>query len=606
MEIVKLILVLLFLPSLCFAYTPPKGIPDPALSFGAFGEIDQAPPTTGSGGVRCTGWPNTTSEGCYYVDNSVSCNDTNCTNRGCPATPRCTLPNMSALAAGTYIEVHGGVGTPYTGSLVLAAAGTDSNPVWIVGIPDGGGNKPILDNYWNIPTAASGDAALDYTVITGFEMADGRVVVLRPRAGEGYIQTINHLILRDLDFSSTTTNISAITVGGTSDREGSYTKNIVVYDSIITDWGDPASAGEGCGIYTQQVTNAWYLDNYIENVEEDSFAGCHNCADEAHAPKNIFIGRNTIKNSGANSIDLKQVHGAIISENNITGPTPLYRYPNNGTGGAIYHKEADQTYSKDIWTIFNVAYNMPSPWYIEECTNCHFVGNICYDIDGPITGGVGADHAYRFAINASASGTNYVVDNTIYNSNHGINISYKADEPATVAINVTGNLISSRNYINGYEIYSSSTNAAIVIDRNMFMGGSADSASAFYWDGGAKTFAQFKTAECTNCKDYVADSLTIGFSDADANIFSLTSLSSAIGANTESGVYAYFEDIWLTETTGLCAVGGLTCTGLSIKKDYAGTARPQQTTWDIGAYEYDPNVATPQISGAVISGAVFK
>jgi hypothetical protein len=63
-----------------------------------------------------------------------------------------------------------------------------------------------------------------------------------------------------------------------------------------------------------------------------------------------------------------------------------------------------------------------------------------------------------------------------------------------------------------------------------------------------------------------------------------------IGETTYTDVYAAFLGLY----------------GIDIKKDIAGTTRPQQTTWDIGAYEYDPNVATPQISGAVISGAVIK
>ena len=36
--------------------------------------------------------------------------------------------------------------------------------------------------------------------------------------------------------------------------------------------------------------------------------------------------------------------------------------------------------------------------------------------------------------------------------------------------------------------------------------------------------------------------------------------------------------------------------GVTIEKDYAGNARPQETTWDIGAYEYDPGAVYPAVS----------
>lgn len=595
---IRLIALLLLIPSLLWAYTPPKGIPDPALSFGAFGEIDQAPPTTGSGGVRCTGWPSTASEGCYYVDNSsVSCDNSGNTY-GYPSKPRCNLPDMSALTEGAYVEVHtGAVPTPYTDNLSIAAAGTAANPVWIVGIANSGA-KPVLNATFNIPSAASGSATIDYTVISGFKMSANTGFDIRPRAGEGEIQTINHLIVRNMEWSGTPTDTTTpICIGGYADRAGSYTKNIVIYNNTIHGVGDPDSANETCGIYIQKSQNVWILDNTIYDMEEDNIAGCHNC-ELGDEPRNIFIGRNTLSSPGADQIDLKKVHGAIISENITTGTPYTSRCPLNGCGAGGYHYSGGTVdHSENIWTIFNTIHDHGVSWNAKDCIDCHFVGNVFYGSTCQAGEACGSPtNYYPHAVRTGGKGgKSYVVDNTIYGCYGGIG----GELAAGTELSVTGNLIVGRTSATAHEIVLDQVGTGVTVDYNMFKGGDSGNVSSFYVGSTEYTYTNFKglaAAPCEHCKDYVADSLTIGFNDEGSNDFTLTAASSAIGANTESPVYDYFNTIWTTSETGLCAVYGTVCTGLSIHYDRAGKSRPIGGTWDIGAYEYDPGTVHPVMS----------
>jgi len=594
------LILILLLVSNAWGYTPPIGIPDPALSFGSFGEIDQAPPTTGSGGARCTGWPSTTSEGVYYVDNSVSCNDTNCTNRGCPDAPRCTIPSLVSLAAGTYIEVHGGVSTPYSTPLRLSGVGTDSNPIWIIGIPDGE-NKPILDCSIEIPGSSSmtGDLALDYTVVSGFKMAETRQIIIAPNAADGYTQTVNHLIIRDISMEWSGTSMSkeatAINVGGVNSRSGSYVKNIVIYDNLIHGIGDPDTAYESCGVYVQTASNVWILDNTIYDTEEDNIAGCHGCS-EGNEPRNIFVGGNTLSSPGADQIDFKHVHGAIISENTMTGTPYTSRCPGDGCGSGGYHYSGGVDHSDNIWTIFNTIHDHGLAWNAKDCIDCHFVGNVFYDATCQAGVECGPTNYYPHAVRTGGKGgKSYVVDNTIYGCYGGIS----GNLATGTELQVTGNLIVGRTSATAHEIVLDQVGTGVTVDYNMFKGGDSGNASSFYVGSTEYTYTNFKglaAAPCEHCKDFVADSLTVGFTDEGNHIFTLTPSSSAIGANTESPAYDYFNTIWTTPETGLCAVYGTVCTGLSIHYDRAGKSRPIGGTWDIGAYEYDPATVRPVMS----------
>ena len=110
-------------------------------------------------------------------------------------------------------------------------------------------------------------------------------------------------------------------------------------------------------------------------------------------------------------------------------------------------------------------------------------------------------------------------------------------------------------------------------DRNLVYNSSA---SYIYW--GADTqrnmaYVHDNSAFCGADSDtcYEGDPL---FKNPATLDFSLQSESPAIGKAVDpSGAYSLFNTNY----------------SISIEKDIVGTTRPQQTTWDIGAYEYYPS-----------------
>ena len=94
--------ILLLVVSPAFAdYTMPTGIPDPASYWSTFDPIDGTVASVYGSSTYYTHWVDSTSGSCSDAGN------------GTPAAPRCSLPTMTGLAAGTVIQIRGG---PYTGS----------------------------------------------------------------------------------------------------------------------------------------------------------------------------------------------------------------------------------------------------------------------------------------------------------------------------------------------------------------------------------------------------------------------------------------------------------------------------------------------------------
>ena len=113
------------------AYTMPIGIPNPSVHFGSVDPIEDSAPLTAS---KCPDWPSSETTGCYYINKSAQCSNSN--TFGYPNNPRCSIPE--SYTAGSYVEIHGG---NYTEKLSIQSKGTQSNPVWIRGVP---GDKPIM------------------------------------------------------------------------------------------------------------------------------------------------------------------------------------------------------------------------------------------------------------------------------------------------------------------------------------------------------------------------------------------------------------------------------------------------------------------------------
>jgi len=546
------------------AYDPPKGIPDPADYFESFGEIDQNPP---SATARCPEWPAGVSTGCYYIDNSVSCSNT---TYGWPNQPRCNLPSMTGLPAGAYVEIHG-PGT-YTDNFRFASTGSASNPLWVVGI-----DQPVINATMDIGFSSISD--ISYVVFTGLRMGTNRTVSVRPRYANN---VFHHIIIRNMTFAGdgSLKPGSAIGIGAGLNSQGSSTSNVVVYNNIISGFGDkdPDSTDESCGIYGQAVTNLWALDNTIHDIAEDGIAGCHQCTAEDRL-SNYFIGGNTVYDTGANSIDLKGVNGVIISSNDLTGPYPRYI---DGNGGApiVLHYGASSTPTSNAWVLFNKIHEAQGGVTCTSCEDAFIVGNVIYDQHHTL--GFTEPCAGTAACMRGTTGKYWVVDNSIYNVDEGVRINQSLDSNDEVKIH--GNIISNRADATRYDIRIDGGSAYADLDYNSFYNPAG--AATIYWNSASRNLAymQGTAAECAHCFEG-----NPGLSNPPTS-FLLSENSPCNDSSIEHAVYGLFSSRY---------------PGHSIRKDYEGISRPQGVGWDIGAYEYisaAPDTTPPaQPTGLIVS-----
>ncbi len=241
--------ICLCLASSAYAYSPPRGIPDPGNTWGTLHPIDSPVPireNIAPGWFEATPRVNSTASGdahdCYYVDNSSASATDSSNTYGSPTKPRLTIPNK-IFTAGSYIEIHGdGATGTYQYSTVTSprGAGTDRDPIWFVGI-----NQPILSGKLDIG-AADNPGALSYMLFDGLRWQNGSKVDIRPRFTNN---TIDHISFRNCAILGTgTLGIGGFGAGTSSFDPTQTTTDIVIYNCEIAYAGDKNNPGEECGV----------------------------------------------------------------------------------------------------------------------------------------------------------------------------------------------------------------------------------------------------------------------------------------------------------------------------------------------------------------------
>jgi hypothetical protein len=607
--IIRLLIILMLIPSIVFGYTPPKGIPNPSASFSTFGEIDQATPTWAA---HCPHWVDETpavnseadgdAHNCYYIDNTQSspgaCTDTSNTY-GYPGHARCTPPE-GLLAAGSYVYIHAGTyaaGDSDGDRFDWHGAGTASNPIWITGqiannrctgsgtpstcctgVGTGTCANPKFTDKVEIGLAG----AASYIIFENFEVnhIEGLMVL------SYYDYNLDHIIIRYNHVYGTGTNSDSVGIligsgSGTDNYPNATISYVVVYNNNVHNIGTSTGqwdTGDQGGIYGSFHTSyLWVLDNTISNISGDCIGGCHYCNsyDSNKYLHHYFIGRNTMTNTGEDCIDVKNSQYVIISENEC------YDTPGEGHGGGIilHYGGAEGIPYRDTYVLYNKISGQNVGIAVSAGQDIHIVGNIIYDItdlNDEVDVLDGACFGFRGTI-----GSFYVVDNTCYNYTKGVAVQ-QGSLGAGDSMKIHGNIFSTRNDANGYEIEIGSGDEGYVdMDYNRFY--ASIEANNFSWAGSDHTLAEIQGhSECEHCT--AGDPSFKSTIASSADFLKLNTGSECIGANVEGPVGATVYDAFYSAWS------------LSIEKDYAGTARPQETTWDIGAYEYDPATVRPVVS----------
>jgi hypothetical protein len=545
------------------AWTPPIGIPDPG-----FGITDVAPAST------------------HYVDNSKACNDANNGGFGSTAAPRCTIP--TTLAAGSVVEVHGG---PYIYLMscwdAFLASGTALNPVFVRGIADASGNKPVIKGN-NLTSGSCFQTHGTYYIVEGFRFNDG--TRMNARIGGSYAVYRNNEFVNYQTIPDQFGRQSGAALGPAYTNFGSGFMQAggdhwIVYNNVFRDNGNYLSTVDNKmqGIKFSGETGApgtayvWILDNiFYHNGQamqhgDDCVGAIVNgfCqADLPAFPHHFYIGGNTIHDNREVGIALKMIRDVVISQNDIYNHKDLPIGTDcsaSPTVSSINLRAA----SDNVWVLFNKVHDssigIRSNGQTEAVTGptpvfpkVYVIGNLLYNIWGTnATTGANCFPANPKDLWGGGAGIigwdnyqAYAVDNTIVNSDKGISFI------SSGSYEVTGNLIKNTgDPMNHVPVQQGVTNK---FDYNFY-----DATARLAYDSSTPIMS------LSQVQAYGQELHSRqGSALLDTN-YKPTSGSPAVDVSIRSGVYDTFFSLY----------------GIGIAKDVQGVTRPQGLAWDIGAYE---------------------
>lgn len=550
MRLIILVLSLILNVSVAQAYTPPIGIPDPG-----FGIDDVRP-------ARPDPW---TSEiaGYYYID-LTSGNDTGRTY-GYPGTSRKTIPNP--VPAGSYVEVHGATAVSGT-NLIVTCSGTSAawsagvaGPVWILGE-----SVETRPNFLRPLLITGAYAYLDTLYFSG---GNGSIQIGSSTAG----YPADHVTVRNSEVQGAVGVLKgAFAVKGTVSDPVS---NVVAYNNHFHHTDDQDYAEDTADVHITTVgtysSNIWILDNEINN---SSGSGGQILATALTIPDthHIYYGRNHVYNTRQAGLAVKYGTDMVMSQNTI-----------HDVGNTAWSESKGVGYQygpNKLWILYNHIYNCKNGVHggstdtsIDPLWRIYLIGNLIHDITA--IGTYDPENSWAEAGMMLAGGhEKYIVNNTFYNVVGGIYIPGNA-------VFVENNIISNVTGTGGYHLFvdTGTSRDASDVRNNIFYQDVGD--EHIKWSStyvGDVAYMLANTGEFTG--SLATDPLFISSSD-----FHLQASSPAKDSAVLSGVYATFQALY----------------GIDIKKDIAGTTRPINALWDIGAYEYNEATA-PQSMGTVLLG----
>jgi hypothetical protein len=347
----------------------------------------------------------------------------------------------------------------------------------------------------------------------------------------------DHLMIRDCDFANPfdTANGAAFGISGTQ---------LVYYRNIVSQMGDWQYSGtsdiDRHGIKVSAgAADVWIVDSAFYHCHGDGVQ----VGDYNNTPgqvQRIYLGRNSAHENYQCGFWTKNATDVIFSQNYVYDMTTASEYSRGiGLGG-----QYDAT---QVWFIANTVRNCNvgihivgasagggGPWYA--------IANLLFDLEFPD----GACNNYDVgALEYRNAGGFSALFNTVYNADMFVAIPHGAGGPLTVS----NNIFSARNTAHN-DCTALAIGPAFTHDYNLFSQ-AAD-------DPGAEAHRRIEAPAATFVQPGVD--------------FQLRSSSLAVD-NADPATAAAFSAFQ-------------TRYGIDLRKDMAGTARPQGAAWDIGAHEY--------------------
>jgi hypothetical protein len=525
-------------------WTAPKGIPDPPVAVFPSRSLPSQP----------ANWPSAQATGSYFINNTGTCSDAQ--TYGYPANPRCTWPSGNlTLAAGSWIyAVGGGADYTLTSNRVYTVNGTEESPVVIYGE-----DLPVLF------ASAAADRTLDltaqYLIIDGIDFPGIRVGSATNTAND-YI-LIRNSVFRDMEQN-------ALGFGHSSTGTPSfYNEYIVYYNLLIHDIG-PMSTGlelDRIGITMGRGTSyQWAVDNTIYNI------GGGDCIRTGTNPPNneptahLYIGRNLCHDTEENFLDVKVSNYVVASENTA------YNFIVNAASAAgeamVVHYGATH-----LSFIFNNIHDARNGWVGTEQSDVIFIGNRFWNIGPYASEGAEPNYttstssAFAAIHNGGTSGECYYVNNTFFNN--GIHYRNEGANACTGQNNIFGKVRTSTGHALEFEQSGGHTTA---VETYGLFDTSSPGAAVQIGDTGATRYATstaWRTAQSTKCASCI-DGLPVFVSEVTPD-FNLQTTSGAKDVGSATTTAYELHATWF---------------GVPIVYDAAGFSRPQNSLWDIGAYEF--------------------
>ena len=528
---------LFFFSSAEAAYVLPVGIPAPS-----FGLEESVESVYGNDNYYT-----------HWIDNTAAnCSDS---GNGSPATPRCTIPSVSSLAAGSVVQLRGG---PYIGSiLTLGGYGTVLQPIFFRG--PSSGNKINLQRGIRIRNAS-------YLIVENISWTGVVSTPVDIRAGAiGESTTYISVRRNEATGTGTASAGSAFSGGGSSYDIAGH--DIVYAWNSVHDFGVWQSATEndthGFGVGSNHYNN-WYLWNTAYHNSGDGIGNGH---DANHKTYNLYIGGNHLYENRENAIDLKEVHNVVMSENDMHCYVP--RYSSEGAAMVIHYGPTGGQGPYNTWTINNKIYDSTVGYAGSDVENGNYIiGNIFYNIDKAI------------ALNNTGGGSYYVYHNTINNSGVGEWWGVTTD-----VLDVAGNIVANTTSGAHMRVDTSAERALATFAKELYYQG--DNNVTIMWGTTYNSVAAWIAGSGKGAGSLQANPL---FNNAATHDYSIQSGSPAINAGKDMSSVAFAFQ---------------TAFGASLLKDRAGVDRPNGI-WDIGAYEYVSGVPIDTTPPSAPTGLVIN
>ncbi|RJG37441.1 hypothetical protein D1Z90_19740 [Motilimonas pumila] len=448
------------------------------------------------------------------------------------------------LAAGSYVEVHGGP-YDYTNTVYLQSEGTESEPVWVVG---------AQDNLVKMSIVLYGS----YIYLDGFNIQGDKGISARPYRST---QT-DHIMVRNTVITGTGSLATGTTGISATGAKGLQFEGFIAYNNTISYMGDSESDIENdrhalqTGTY---INNVWHLYNTSHHNGGDGVQYSHGGVNSHH----FYYGGNISHDEGENCVDIKQADDVIISGNSCYNIEPTSS--SSGECMVVHYGPSR------IWFINNDISNCVSGILSTGAFDVHVVGNNIQHMSENVDEYHGDISSYQsgVAIMAYNTGNTYISNNTITDAIRGI--AYQA--LAGYQVDMTGNLIANLRHgeytgNNPYAIMFKGDNETVAkatIENNLFY-----NPMQLHIDG--TTFSELEALVASKkCADnsvscISADPYFAGYEKGNQ----LMSDSPAIDTGRQAISYETYQSLY----------------GETINMDLLGNTRPASGNWDIGAFEF--------------------